>query len=334
MLKAVTDSSRIDITQARFNEILLENSQDPITCQLGTKNGSGLQSVYWLPEYGFWYSPRGLDNRYWNAFGTEQPRPGRNLSIVCEINFAYNGERNLGAGIVTEEDNTLYICHSGRIGGGRPGIGKTLFMRHYRGERTVLTSEDSEVAVVGSLEDPAFCRQLADFILEMERIKAIPGDDGQSEYLLEDRFFNEFDGIKEYEIEKGFTVNCTHGMVVNSLARVLEQSNYRIGNDRLRDLFIIGRNKSIAVLFEVKTDTDSSSLYKAVGQLLLNAPCEDPPLLVGVFPSKLDTYISERLRNLGVNILTYALSETGQVEFEWANPSTFMGSLLRTRNSA
>lgn len=59
-----------------------------------------------------------------------------------------------------------------------------------------------------------------------------------------------------------------HGIVTNTLAKLLQANGYEIFNDRFRDLIATspnGRKK----LFEVKTTFNCQDIYKGVGQLLL-----------------------------------------------------------------
>jgi hypothetical protein len=100
-------------------------------------------------------------------------------------------------------------------------------------------------------------------------------------------------------------VERTHGIVVNSLAKILERKGLEIGKDVNRDLFI-HRNGRITKLFEVKRSSASQSLYSAVGQLIVySIPIKSPIDLILVLPDKLNKVVEDRLKELGMRVLYY-----------------------------
>ena len=70
-------------------------------------------------------------NRHWNAFGFISPYPS---NIITEINFPLKGINRRIAGVLGFDSNTreVSILHRGRIGGGKPGIGKIAFMDYIK----------------------------------------------------------------------------------------------------------------------------------------------------------------------------------------------------------
>jgi 5-methylcytosine-specific restriction protein A len=63
-------------------------------------------------------------SRYWNAFGTRNPKQNKMVPIGCEINFPLFGiDRRVSGGVAEDETGRLSLVHRGRIGGGRKGIG-------------------------------------------------------------------------------------------------------------------------------------------------------------------------------------------------------------------
>lgn len=121
---------------------------------------------YELPAEGVWAGFKRLRNRYWNAFGLTGSR-----SIVCEINFPFDGTNRRVAGVLaTDSTGEICVLHRGRIGGGRQGIGKALFKRHFTGRW--ISIEGDEMALVGSLKDRSFVKQVAGFVVEISNLKA------------------------------------------------------------------------------------------------------------------------------------------------------------------
>jgi hypothetical protein len=85
-----------------------------------------------------------------------------------EINPPHEGEDRRVAGMFVKDDaGRTYIAHSGKVGGGRKGIGQRAFREFFKnhpwpeiesrgGPRTVL--------ILGPLDAPEFITQLSEFV--------------------------------------------------------------------------------------------------------------------------------------------------------------------------
>jgi hypothetical protein len=101
---------------------------------------------------------------------------------------------------------------------------------------------------------------------------------------------------------------------VNTLAEILEAEGHVIGNNKFIDLFIENKKGNIKTIFEVKTDNSTSSIYSAIGQLVVygaDLDCES----YMVIPEKLDKKVTARLKKIGIDIITYDTS-SGEVVFD------------------
>ena len=69
-----------------------------------------------------------LDPRRWNWFGRFQPTGSLHISV--EINTAYEARNDRSAGFFARDHVTgsIYLLHSGRVGGGTKGVGKSAFL--------------------------------------------------------------------------------------------------------------------------------------------------------------------------------------------------------------
>ena len=73
---------------------------------------------------------------------------------------------------------------------------------------------------------------------------------------------------------------------INTLATLLQERDLEVGNDQPRDLFITNDGRT-SILFEVKTNLSTGSIYGGVGQLFVGAAFEERrPRLVLVLPGK------------------------------------------------
>ena len=138
--------------------------------------------VHWHEQLGVWGCIDGLpevhDTRFWNAFGTEDPRAGSSLTIVCEVNPARDGVNPRVAGAFARDSETAHrlLLHRGRIGGGRAGIGQELFWAN-TSFPSVTNAEDpsQRFVVVADLDGVDVPRHVAAFVREVKRIKSLAG---------------------------------------------------------------------------------------------------------------------------------------------------------------
>lgn len=278
---------------------------------VGYKGESQKLHAHWSSELDIWWIAEDSGNRYWNAFGTGEPKwdTSYSHSITCEINPPYEGiDRRIAGVFAKDPDDKLHLLHRGKLGGGKPGIGKALFIKEFTGtwEEVEDGTEFTKLALVASFENPRFAEQIADFVHEVERIKVAPSTI-KAPALLAPVFRDEFFGTKKLSsIGSRTLANSDHGLVVNTLAKNLKDKGFAVGNTRNVDLFILDSAGNPTVMFEVKTDLTSTQVYEAVGQLYfhsakLGAKCR----LIALFPNNISQDIKDTFRTLGIQLLTY-----------------------------
>jgi hypothetical protein len=204
------------------------------------------------------------------------------------------------------------IFTSFTVAGSEEGGRAKLFWKHYDGSPYPVADGDreSKVAVVGSVGSPKLLRDIQFFVREVERIKELVhpregsqvGDGGS---LLIRDIGEEFEGVKTYTIARTVDAVCDHGIVVNRLRQRLHEAGYATGKDQYRDLYVHLSNR-ITSLFEVKPDTATTSLYTAIGQLLIHSVGQAVrPALIFVAPEDLTSGARQKLRKLGISVLGY-----------------------------
>lgn len=310
MLTVITDRQEIAKFHRQFHNKLYEYFTEKIYCRVGFPGGSFEDDVYYSPDLNLWIGHLKLDNRFWNGFGHGRPIDWNSNSISGEINFPIDGINRRIAGVfATEGNGNILVLHRGKIGGGKPGIGKTYFTDNFRGDFVTAIDGDREndFCLVGDLNSQHFQKQVANFIQEIYRVKNI--EDGEVSPNFEDlkdfSYTDEHSGQTVTERNDPVIIERTHGIVVNALAQELRNRDLLIGNDRNRDLFIHNR-RQITTLFEVKTSSSTQSLYSVVGQLLLySIPISNSLKLIAVLPDKLNKTVSKRFTSLDINILYY-----------------------------
>ncbi len=177
-MRAVTDRQVIGQAYQRFAELISEGGV-PVRRKVGHKGTSGPADLLWHADLGIWASlqPERQYNRYWCAFGVDDPYKASTLSITCEINPPKEGINPQCAGLfVRDESGEFFLAHSGKVGGGRPGIGKSTFLEH-RGNDDVVSvffpdSKERDYIILGRIADPNLRHRLADFVHSVAKFKA------------------------------------------------------------------------------------------------------------------------------------------------------------------
>ena len=303
---------------------------------LGWKGENKKFTVHWHHDLRMWhyYDSEYAENRYWCPYGVDDPNEIKMVGITVEINFNYQGYGRRVAGTFISDDNgDIYLAHSGKVGGGRRGIGKEAFWKFYRGNQIVSVrwpdKVDAEVICIGKIGSPSLPAQIAHFVNEVARFKQSVTN-GSAKLLLQEgsltnpKFTPEFTGKRRgYLPHDTIESVCNHGLIVSVLSRILEDKGFHAANDRFRDLYLYDDDRHITTLFEIKTDISTSSTYTSIGQLLFHGVSQDPrPRLILVIPGTPDARTKKVLNKLNIEILGYSLSGS---EPEFLN----LGTLLK-----
>jgi hypothetical protein len=176
-LTPLTDRDEI----RRAFETTVSNLKDGATAvkrKVGWHGGGGEFDIYWRSKEQFWFfvDPDRELTRYWCCFGTSDPAKADNLTIVGEINPTKEGINRRNAGMfLVDPDGAMYLAHSGKVGGGRKGIGKSSFLAAYHGRNiSEIQWPDgvtSSAIVIGDIQDSNLPAQIGDFIRTIQQYK-------------------------------------------------------------------------------------------------------------------------------------------------------------------
>lgn len=147
---------------------------------LGWRGGGDTLPVLWFEPQGMWAAFNDLEGRYWNGFGIGNPfddPSGRTL--VVEVNPPRWGVDRRCAGAFLTGAGGLHLAHSGRVGGGRKGIGRESFLRSYTGptvEVATTSTRTEHLIHVTPLAAPDIVDRLAAFVRAVDSFKrqAVP----------------------------------------------------------------------------------------------------------------------------------------------------------------
>lgn len=95
---------------------------------IGFQGGGHHCQLYWKPDICIWgvFELNIIRNRFWICWGDIHPDDP--FSIVVETNPPFEGiNKRVSGSFVKDEKGRIFLSHSGRVGGGRKGIGKKAF---------------------------------------------------------------------------------------------------------------------------------------------------------------------------------------------------------------
>lgn len=309
MIEIITNSKLITKYQRLFIKQLKIVCNTKVISNVGYQGYNEESTLYYSEKSNFWFTSVEARNRYWNAFGFDRPQNGQSNSITVEINFPYKGiNRSIGGIFGQNERGEILILHRGRIGGGKPGVGKELFIKNYR-ENPVIANDDGiekEFCIVTSLDSKYLDQEVGNFVREVRRIKVLTLEQIPDVSLLHNFVFNP-EATGSSKVNRSGTSNIlrTHGIVVSTLAEILEGRGHKVANDRNIDLFI-HKKEQIKAIFEFKRSSLPRDLYSSIGQLIIySIPIKTGTDLIIVLPDQLNKSIEMRLKELRIKILYY-----------------------------
>lgn len=324
MFKIVSDEKEIGRLHSVFSQKMENHLTERMNVHIGYKGENKLLDVSYSSDLNIWWTFQKLSDRHWNSFGVGIPSRKSNNSITCEINYSFQGfNTSLAGGFAANDEGEVILIHSGRIGGGRTGIGKTLFTDNYIGEIIPVKVKNnvSEYAPVGALDSTRFGSQVAFFVHQISRIKELSKNTQTPSRIdtikngIKTTFNEEFAGEKEVKQRGKSIAICDHGLIVNEYKRILEEKGEVVANDRERDLYTITKEK-IDTVYEFKTNNDRQSIYTGIGQLLLNNKIFNPiPRMVLSLPVGLHQDIKRVIQSLKIEILEYRWKNNKTLEF-------------------
>lgn len=317
ILTALTDQKDIELAYAKFEKRVTGSYGRMVDCTIGWPDGTMKTQVKWHSEVGVWsyFDPNPDGNHYWCTFGMDNPQVNPYVDITCEINMVFEGiGRRVAGRFAKDTHGEVYLLHSGKVGGGRPGIGKTAFRKFFKGDQilTVAWPDGDETydILIGSLSDPELIKHIGRFVNEVAQFKKYVTAEGKTPGAEETTpsFSPEFTGTRKTSQRQKEIIKSIyrHGEVVNGLYKSLVELGLNVANDQMRDVYIHDGRSRMKVLFEVKTDLSTSSIYGGIGQLMFHGACQVPsPKRVFVVPSRPNKKTSQILERLKINWVTY-----------------------------
>lgn len=316
MLKVITDQTAIKKYAGQFNKRFKSFVHEDVKVRLGHQGASFPAKVLWSKELGIWkFSQTVKEVRYWNAFGIGKPGTAGVLSIASEINFPWAQiDRKTGGAFAEDHWNNIFVIHRGKIGGGKKGVGKSLFEHNYRGVWSLMEDVDSisEVAVIGNLKSDRFALQVAQFVRKIEMMKLSAAESVQTEMdFAEITFHEDLVGSENPLPEDEIVAACDHDLVVSDLADLLQKHKIKIGNDTESQLFAVDTSENrISHIFEIVTDSKEKNIMAAAAKLMLQTSVAAVnPVPVLVLPEAEMSHYEPDFRRINISVIGFHWQE-------------------------
>ncbi|MCY1062776.1 DUF3883 domain-containing protein [Nannocystis sp. SCPEA4] len=158
--------------------------------KVGNPGHTSTCDVYVHRDLGFWAVLEEADSQSWHVFGRIDSRfdnEATTLGHICQVNFSFTDDPGRVAGLFAADGRgRVYVTHSGRVGGGKPGVGKNAFLDYVAAHASHLRIAEIEVdgalptsrLVLGELNTPRLRAQMAEFVRLVEAFKAhVNGDE-------------------------------------------------------------------------------------------------------------------------------------------------------------
>lgn len=299
MLHVLADRRRI----ARAVRVLRQRLAGlPVRGVTITWQGGRVQAdIGWLREHGFWWrhDPALLRNRHWLAFGHSPDAPTRTVTITCEINLLHAGaDRRIAGAILRDEDDALYLAHSGKIGGARAGQRKRAF-RDFAASGNWQAARwpdgsSTELLVIGPLEGLRLPRQVGRFVSAVHRFKS--GDAAAA------ALDTAAPPPVEPDATRTISAACDRPLVLDALAEELERRGLSAngGGDPL-----FTPRRAAPPLLEIATDPSSDRIERAVGRLLLRRAGSNGAAAILIVPETARASLAAAVGPAGVHVVGY-----------------------------
>jgi hypothetical protein len=223
------------------------------------------------------------ERRYWNAFGVYRPdRPTQSITVEINVPIDSNGARVAGFLAKDSASGHIFLMHSGKVGGGRPGIGKSAFLIWSMAKCIEVSDENGGFRTgiaVSVLRDPSLASRIWTFVRSVQSFKdeAARGALETPEFTHRveefERYSKEFSGKKQGTWGGSFEYVTYHGDIVQKLyeERAARLSpDEKVFNSNLIDLYVTN-DGVLSEVYEVKTGVGRQMLYTAIGQVLTHA---------------------------------------------------------------
>ena len=116
MLVVIEKRREIDQAQTLFMKGMNKNAERSGVLIVGHLGEKKNLDTYWSKALGIWWTFSKAENRYWNAFGTEEPEwnSTHSHSITCEMNPPFEGVSHQIQGVFAKDSSGQILSSAQR----------------------------------------------------------------------------------------------------------------------------------------------------------------------------------------------------------------------------
>ena len=130
MLQQVTNTKEIRSAWSVLQRTMADGAVR-LKKSVGARSGAEVSNLYVREKLGIWMLPQAImdDGSLFCAFGVLPFKQASNQDMIVLFNANLDfRKRSKAALLARDSEGESWICHTGRVGGGRKGIGKDAFL--------------------------------------------------------------------------------------------------------------------------------------------------------------------------------------------------------------
>lgn len=304
----LTDTKEIKRTQDEMATKLKKQFPHEQRRVIGWPSGHFTAQVRFTGKSGadscWWYTGFSDDKQsVYNLFGRGNPDDLKLLMIDLQFNFPIKSFSRKQGGVFFRDVSSgkTLLGHRGIVTRGKSRVPRELLLQEADLTLLTIASEKSlngiEILLVAPIDVANLGKQISDFAFEVRRAANLVMSDNQNDTTSKSMigrpsstakkspldvalsgYYDEFVGKIIIRRAAQVTMNCWHGSVVKTLREKLKDIGAQYKSVAM-DLVVVTESK--VLLFEVKTGSDSQSIYTGIGQLYFHAAA-----LTRMFPKK------------------------------------------------
>lgn len=292
MLVLVESKKEIRNCQKKLEGIIKKNFTESQKRDIGFPGGH-ITDAEILTNDKMWYWSKLFENednkspRFLNWFGLMGDK--KSLDITVELNIPIEGVNNQVASFfaIDPVSQIPYLIHTGKIGGGRKGVGKFAFLSDLNAKLVnVIDSEGKtkQGMILMALDETASIAVLLKYIGAIvnfkEAVKNGEFETPQAVQKIEQykAYYSESFGKKRGVRSQYLDYISNHGLIVDALQSWYLKKNINNNSRIVKNIFIdlgVEEGGKLTELYEVKTDSSRTNIYTAIGQLMVHSYEQD-----------------------------------------------------------
>lgn len=245
-------------------------------------------------DISWWYTGSSDDKQSeYNLFGRGNPEESKLLLIDLQFNIPIVTFNRKHGGVFLRDVSSgkTLLGHRGIVTRGKSRVPRELLLQEANVTQRTIESDKSpnevDVFLVASIDDANLGSQISDFAIEIRRAAYLVMGDNKVDSTSKSKsgkshppakespldsalngYYDEFIGETIIRRAAQVTMNCRHGSVVKELRNELKSVGTQYKSVAM-DL-VVETDKEV-FLYEVKTGSDSQSIYTGIGQLYFHA---------------------------------------------------------------